>query len=73
MTMRRPGDTPATSCGPKPRPRPLVWTPTSGSAASSYFDDWLSDCLLTGHIEKVGTDPEWSDDSPAHWPTRLLG
>ena len=22
------------------------------------FDDWLSDCLLTGHIEKVDTDPE---------------
>ena len=22
------------------------------------FDDWLSDFLLTGHIEKVDTDPE---------------
>ena len=22
------------------------------------FDDWLSDCLLTGHVERVDADPE---------------
>ena len=36
----------------------LARTPEQWIGGEFNFDDWLSDCLLTGHIEKVDTDPE---------------
>ena len=32
--------------------------PEQWIGGESSFGDWLSDYLLTGHIEKVDTDPE---------------
>ena len=55
MTMRRPSDTPATV---EVEVEAAGLDPDQWIGGESTFDDWLSDCLLTGHIEKVDTDPE---------------